>query len=367
MPRAPVMTPIPTVRRIARWTVPLCLLACLVAPAYAADDWKLDSDTFEGLRARHLGPGVMSGRISCIDGVSDVRNTLWVGTAGGGVWRSKDNGTTWRSVFDAHSMSIGAIRVAPSDPKTVWVGTGETWARNSVGYGDGIYRTKDGGDTWTRVGLEKTERIARIVVHPTKPETVVVAATGPLFSDSPERGVFRTTDGGKTWQKTLYVDERTGAADLAWDPQNPDVLYATMWSVRRQAWTFHSGGPGSGIYKSTDGGQTWRKLTNGLPTGDLGRVAIAVSPARASRVYAVVEAKSTAFYHSDDAGEHWVKGNDANADVVWRPFYFANLVPDPKVYERVYKGGLGLSVTEDSGVKFGNASGGFGGNSFHSD
>jgi photosystem II stability/assembly factor-like uncharacterized protein len=362
------MTPIPAARRFARRYATLCLFAAAtVTLAHAADDWKLDSDTFEGLRARHLGPGVMSGRIACIDGVSGERNTLWVGTAGGGVWRSKDNGTTWRSVFDGHAMSIGAIRVAPSDPKIVWVGTGETWVRNSVGYGDGVYKTTDGGDSWTRMGLEKTERIARIVVHPTRPDTVVVAALGPLFADSPERGVYRTTDGGKTWEKTLYVDARTGAADLAWDPQNPDILYATVWTVRRQAWTFASGGPGSGMYKSTDGGKTWRRLENGLPAGDLGRIAIAVSPARSSRVYAVVEAKKTAFYHSDDAGEHWEKGNDSNADVTWRPFYFAQVVPDPKVFDRVYKGGLSLSVSEDAGVKFASAAGGFGGAPFHSD
>lgn len=351
----------------------LLTLLCLAAPAArAADapaaDWKLDSETFEGLKARALGPGVMSGRISCIDGVSGERNTLWVGTAGGGVWRSKDNGTTWKPVFDAHAMSIGAIRVAPSDPRIVYVGAGETWARNSVGYGDGMYRTKDGGDSWTHLGLEKTERIARIVVHPTRPDTVVVAALGPLFNDSPERGVYRTTDGGKTWTKTLYVDARTGAADLAVDPQNPDVMYASMWTVRRQAWTFNSGGPGSGLYKSSDGGKTWKKLTDGLPTGDLGRIGVAVSPARASRVYAIVEAKKTAFYMSDDAGEHWTKGNDSNADVTWRPFYFANVVPDPKQFDRVYKGGLGLAVSEDGGHKFAGAGGGgFGGASFHSD
>ena len=373
-------SPFPRGRAAARaltWVparVAAVLLAMLLAAGRAAaadapaDDWKLDSDTFEGLRARTLGPGTMSGRISCIDGVSGERNTLWVGTAGGGVWRSRDNGTTWKSVFDAHAMSIGAIRVSAKDPKIVYVGAGETWARNSVGYGDGMYRTTDGGDSWTHLGLEKTERIARIVVHPTRPDTVVVAALGPLFADSPERGVYRSTDGGKTWDKTLYVDARTGAADLAADPQNPDILYASMWSVRRQGWTFTSGGPGSGLYKSVDGGKTWRKLVNGLPEGDLGRIGVAVSPARASRVYAIVEAKKTAFYISDDAGEHWQKGNDSSADVTWRPFYFANVVPDPKVFDRVYKGGLNLAASEDGGKTFvGVGGGGFMGAPYHSD
>jgi photosystem II stability/assembly factor-like uncharacterized protein len=361
--------PKPTVpRRLARALVASCLTVVLAPAALAADDWKLDSETFEGLRARHLGPGVMSGRISCMDGVPGDRVTLWAGSASGGVWRSKDGGTTWRPVFDAHAMSIGALQVAPGNEKLVWVGTGETWARNSVGHGDGIYKTTDGGDSWTRVGLEKTERIARISIHPSNHDTVVVAATGPLFADSPERGVFRTTDGGKTWTRTLYVDARTGGADLARDPENPEVIYAAMWTVRRQAWTFASGGPGSGLYKSTDGGQSWRRLTKGLPAGELGRIGIAVSPARASRVYAVVEAKTTAFYTSDDAGESWVRGNDSNADVTWRPFYFAHVVPDPKVADRVYKGGLGLAVSDDAGKRFATAGGsGFGGRPFHSD
>jgi photosystem II stability/assembly factor-like uncharacterized protein len=358
----------PSRARPVRALVAIATIALALAPgAFAADDWKLDSDTFEGLRARHLGPAIMSGRITCIDGVAGERNTLWVGTAGGGVWASKDDGTTWKPMFDPHTMSIGAIRVSPANPKHVWVGTGETWTRNSVGYGDGLYRTTDGGDSWTKVGLEATERIARIVVHPTKPETVVVAATGPLFADSPERGVYRTTDGGKTWTKTLYVDPRTGAADLAMDPQNPDILYASMWSVRRQAWTFTSGGPGSGLYKSTDGGKTWRRLTRGLPAGELGRIAVAVSPARASRVYAVVEAKPTSLYWSDDSGEHWEKGNESSMDVTWRPFYFADLVPDPKKFDRVYKGGLNLSVSEDGGKTFTRVGGGQGGAPYHSD
>ena len=337
------------------------------SPAQNPDAWKLDSDTFEGLRARALGPGVMSGRISCIDGVPGERITLWVGTAGGGVWRSKDTGTTWSPVFDKYAMSIGALRVSAKDPNLVWVGTGESWARNSVGYGDGVYKTTDGGDTWKRMGLEKTERIARIVIHPSRPDTVLVAATGPLFNDSPERGIYRTTDGGKTWTKTLYVDARTGGADVAMDPQNPEIVYAAMWSVRRQAWTFTSGGPGSGLYKSVDCGQTWRRLTAGLPAGELGRIGIAVSPARASRVYAVVEAKSNALYRSNDSGEHWVKGNDSSNDVTWRPFYFANVVADPKLPERVYKGGLTLSASEDSGTTFTRAGGGRGSAPYHSD
>jgi len=338
-------------------------LACVAR----ADEWKIDSDTFEGLSARSLGPGVMSGRITCIDGVPGDRITLWVGSADGGVWTSPDGGTTWKPVFDKYTMCIGALRISPADPKTVWVGTGESWARNSVGVGDGVWKTTDGGDTWAHLGLEKTERIARIVVDPRHPDTVLVAATGPMFNDSPDRGVYRTRDGGRTWEKVLYVDAGTGAGDLAMDPQDPSVLYATMWSYRRKPWTFTSGGPGSGMYKSVDGGTTWRRLTAGLPAGELGRICVAVSPARASRVYAVVESKSTAFYRSDDCGEHWTRLNDSNSNVTWRPFYFANLVADPKNIDRVYKGGLQLSITDDGGRTFGSNGGGFGGGSYHSD
>ncbi|MFN8587301.1 MAG: glycosyl hydrolase [Candidatus Eisenbacteria bacterium] len=335
----------------------LMLAALLAAPTLVrADDAPvLDSDTFEGLRARPLGPGVMGGRVTCLDGVAGDRVTLWIGTAGGGVWVSRDGATTFKPVFDKYCQSIGAIRVSPKDPKVVWVGTGESWVRNSVGVGDGVYRTGDGGENWTRMGLEKTEHIARIVVHAKHPDTVVVAALGPAFSDSPERGIYRTTDGGKSWTKTLYVDDCTGAADVAMDPQNPDVMYAAMWQFRRQAWTFSSGGPGSGLYKSTDGGATWRRLTDGLPEGELGRIGVAVSPARTSRVYAVVESKRTAFYRSDDCGEHWTRLNDSNMNVTWRPFYFANVVPDPKDFDRVYKGALNLAVSDDGGLTFGGS------------
>lgn len=342
------------------------LLALAVVPASVrADEAPLDSDTFEGLRARSLGPAVMGGRITCLDGVPGDRLTIWAGAAGGGVWVSRDGATTWKPVFDKHAQSIGAIRVSPKDPKTVWVGTGESWTRNSVSVGDGVYKTTDGGDTWTRMGLEQTERIARIVVNAQHPDTVLVAATGPLFNSSPERGVYRTLDGGKTWTKVLFVNDDTGAADIAMDPQDPNVLYASMWQFRRRPWTFSSGGPGSGLYKSTDGGATWRRLTAGLPAGELGRIGVAVSPARTSRVYAVVESKNTAFYRSDDCGEHWTRLNDSNPNVTWRPFYFANVVADPKNFDRVYKGGLNLSVSDDAGKAFG--AGGMGGASYHSD
>jgi photosystem II stability/assembly factor-like uncharacterized protein len=336
--------------------------ACLVfAVSARADDIKIDSETFEGLRARSIGPGVMGGRIAAIDAVPGDRLTVWVGSAGGGVWKSGDGGLTWKPVFDKYNQSIGAIRVSPRDPKTVWVGTGESWVRNSVSVGDGIYKTTDGGDSWTRMGLEKTERIARIVVNPQHQDTVYVAATGGAWSSNPERGLYRTRDGGKTWDRVLFVNDDTGCADVAMDPQNPNVLYAAMWQYRRKPWTFNSGGPGSGLYRSNDGGDTWKKLTQGLPEGDLGRIGIAVSPARPSTVFALVEAKKTAFYRSDDLGEHWIALN-SGAGVTLRPFYFGYVVADPKDFNRVYKPGLNLMASDDGGKTF-SAIGG----SVHSD
>jgi photosystem II stability/assembly factor-like uncharacterized protein len=353
----------------ARVSACVAALACFAfASAAFADDWKFDADMFEGLHARALGPGVTSGRVSCIDAVPGDRITLWVGTAGGGVWVSKDGATTWKSIFDkpGQPQSIGAVKVSPANPKVVWVGTGETWVRNSVGVGAGIYRTTDGGDSWELKGLEKTERIADIVIDPAHPDTVLVAATGALWNDSPDRGVYRTRDGGKTWDKVLYVDARTGAADLAMDPRDPNTLYASMWTFRRHAWDFISGGAGSGLFKSTDGGSTWKKLSGGLPEGALGRIGVAISPAQPNRVFASVEAKTTAFWRSDDGGEHWTRLNDSNMSVTWRPFYFSRVIADPKNADRVYKCGLNLAVSDDAGKTFGGG-GGFGGASYHSD
>lgn len=337
-----------------------------IAPAAAAEGGvEIDSHTFGGLAARAIGPAVMSGRIAAIDAVAEDPLTLYAGTASGGLWKSIDAGVTWKPVFDDHTQSIGAVALDPSDPKTVWVGTGESWVRNSVSVGDGVYKTADGGETWQRVGLETTERIARIRIHPRDGKTAWVCATGHLWNDHEERGVYKTTDGGKTWKKTLYVDAETGCSDLDVDPQDPSILYAGLWSFRRQPWTFRSGGPGSGLYKSTDGGETWSELTEGLPAGDKGRIAVAVAPSRPSVVYALVEAEKTALYRSDDTGLHWREVN-ASFNVAGRPFYFAYLVVDPKDFNTVYKPGFSLTVSTDGGRSF---SGSFapGGGGVHSD
>lgn len=325
----------------------------LAAAAFAADapSIAIDSATFGGLRARAIGPAVMSGRISAIDGVADDPVTVWVGSASGGVWKSENAGTTFEPVFDDHAQSIGAIRVDPSDPDTVWVGTGETWVRNSVSVGDGVYRTRDGGETWQHLGLEATERIAKIEVDPDDGDTVYVCATGHLWNANPERGVYKTADGGESWELILSVDENTGCADLDMDPQEPRILYAAMWQFRRSPHFFTSGGPGSGLYRSTDGGATWKKLGDGLPDGELGRIAVAIAPSRPSVVYATVEAERTALYRSEDLGESWVETDDS-MNVQIRPFYFSELVVDPSDHRRVYKPGLTLTVSTDGGESF---------------
>ena len=320
-------------------------------------DLTIDSETFAGLQPRNIGSAAMSGRIAALDAVRGERLTMYVGAAGGGVWKSMDGGVTFKPVFDKYCQSIGAIASDRSDPKTVWVGTGESWVRNSVSVGDGVYKSTDGGDSWKRVGLEQSERIARIVIDPRHPDTVFVAATGHLWDSNPQRGVYRTRDGGATWQRVLFVNDDTGCADIAIDPENPDILYAAMWQFRRKPWTFASGGPGSGLYRSRDGGETWQRLTGGLPAGELGRCAIAIAPSRASVVYAFIEAKENGMYRSDDRGATWTRTNTGSG-VTARPFYFSYVVADPKDHRRVYKPATGLWASEDSATTFSGIGGG---------
>ena len=351
--------------------VAVCALAVAVVLAAAgpatAQGVKVDVDTFGGLEARAIGPATMSGRIAALDAVAGDRLTIFAASAGGGVWKSADGGLEFRPVFDKHTQAIGAITVDPSNPKTIWVGTGESWLRNSVSPGDGVYRSIDNGDSWTKLGLDQTERIARIVIAPKDPATALVCATGHAFDDHPDRGVFRTRDAGKTWEKVLYVAPDVGCADLAMDPQDPGTLYAGMWQHRRLPWFFTSGGPKSGLFRSRDGGTTWERLTKGLPEGDQGRIAIAISPAKPSTIYATVEARKTALYRSDDRGDTWRHLSDSTA-VTTRPFYFSRLVADPVNAERVYKMGQGASVSDDGGKTFSGLGGGsIFGTGYHSD
>ncbi|MEX1308915.1 MAG: glycosyl hydrolase [Candidatus Sulfomarinibacteraceae bacterium] len=352
-----------TTRNIGTAAAVLALCATMTGAAEVT----IDSATFGGLRARAIGPAVMSGRISAIDGNAADPVTVWVGSASGGVWKSENAGLSFEPVFDDHTQSIGAIRIDPSNPDTVWVGTGETWVRNSVSVGDGVYRTTDGGESWEHLGLDATERIAKIEVHPDDGDTVYVCATGQLWSANPERGVYKTTDGGANWELILSVDEDTGCADLDMDPQEPRILYAAMWQFRRYPDFFTSGGPGSALYRSTDGGESWTELTDGLPAGEKGRIAVAVAPSRPAVVYATVETEDTALYRSDDLGNSWTK-TDNSTNIQMRPFYFSELLVDPTDHNRLYKPGFTLTVSTDGGESFSGLFGaGFNMGSVHSD
>jgi photosystem II stability/assembly factor-like uncharacterized protein len=320
----------------------------------SSQDVQIDSDTFSGLAARAIGPAVMGGRISDITAIAQgQRLTVFVGAASGGVWKSVDSGTTFKPVFDKEStLSIGSIAIDPSNAQNVWVGTGETWVRNSVSVGNGLYRTHDGGDTWEMVGLADSEHISRVLIDPKDGNIVYACALGHLWNSNDERGVFKTTDGGKNWKKIYYVDDKTGCAEMAMDSQNSNTLYAAMWQVRREPWNFNSGGPGSALVKSTDGGATWHPIRKGLPEGDLGRIGMAVAPSQHTRLYAVVEARNhTALFRSNDAGESWTEVNNS-FNVSGRPFYFARVVIDPNNADRLYKPGFDLTVSDDAGQSF---------------
>ena len=314
-----------------------------------------ESSLINGLRARQLGPAVMSGRVSTIAVRPDDPTVIYIGAAGGGIWKTVTGGTVLRPIFDEYSQSIGKIAIAPSQPETVYVGTGEPWTRNSVSVGTGMYKSTNGGSSWEKIGLGDSERISDILVHPTDPNTVYVAALGHLWDANEERGVFKTTDGGQSWTKILYLDENTGATDLDFDPTNPEVIYAAMWSFRRSPAFFDSGFTGgSGLYKSTNGGQDWAKIHQGLPQEKLGRLAVGVAPSNSQVVYLTVECASPdqkGLYLSTDAGANWKRvSNDANTTI--RPFYFSNLTVDPLNDSIVMKCGLNAIISEDQGRVF---------------
>ena len=307
----------------------------------------------------------MSGRISAIAGTKEPSGkiTLFVGAASGSVWKSDDGGTRYRPVFDEQSVqSIGAIAIDPSNSKNVWVGGGESWTRNSVSIGDGIYKSTDGGETWNHVGLEKSERIARVAVSPKNSDTVFAAVPGALWSDSSDRGLYKTSDGGKTWKQVLKgANLSTGCTDVAIDPTNPNAMFACMWDFRRKGWEYRSGGEGpdkpsaSGLFRSNDGGETWTEVTpetnKGFPKKPYGRLAIAIAPSSAKRIYCVVESPASALFVSDDGGATWEQRDKSNW-MVWRPFYFARLVVDPKNPDRVFKPDGALILSEDGGKSF---------------
>ncbi|MDZ7331992.1 MAG: hypothetical protein ONB31_08430 [candidate division KSB1 bacterium] len=332
------------------------LLFALILPISTQSDAlaQFDPELFAGMKARSIGPAGMSGRIGTIEAVASNPNIIYVGSATGGVWKSINGGITWKPIFDDQpASSIGAVAVFQANPSIVWVGTGEGNPRNSVGVGNGIYKSLNAGDSWVFLGLEKTEKIHRVVLHPSNSEVAYVAALGTTWGENPERGVFKTTDGGKSWQKILFVDERTGCADLVMDPSNPNKLFAAMWEHRRWPWFFKSGGPGSGLYLTYDGGETWQKITSkdGLPEGELGRIGVAIAKSNPEVVYALVEAKKSALCRSDDGGKNWKIVNQS-PNVNPRPFYYADIRVDPQNENRVYSLHTNLVVSEDGGKTF---------------
>jgi photosystem II stability/assembly factor-like uncharacterized protein len=308
------------------------------------------SSPFDSLRFRSVGPAVMGGRIHDVEALPHDPATIFVATASGGLWKSTNKGTTWTPIFDDQPVStFGDVAIAPSNPEIVWAGTGEQNNRQSTSWGNGVYRSADGGKTWTHLGLAGTRHIGRVRVHPKAADVAYVAALGNLWAPSPDRGVYKTTDAGGTWTKVLFVDTLTGVVDLAMDPSNPDVLYAAAYQRLRRAWGFNGGGPGSGIYKTTDGGRTWRPLTNGIPTGDKGRIGLALAASNPRVLNAIIEhATEGGVYRTEDAGETWTKVNTLNP----RPMYYSHIFIDPSTDLRVYVLAVSYYKSEDGGKQF---------------
>jgi photosystem II stability/assembly factor-like uncharacterized protein len=328
------------------------LVAFLLLPL--ASGQKLDVDKLKEMKARSIGPAGMSGRVTAIDAVVSNPDIIYIGTASGGVWKSESGGISWEPIFDKEKViNIGALAITQSNPDVVWVGTGEGNPRNSLNLGAGIYKSLDGGKSWEVMGLKETRNIHRIIIDPRDEKTVYVGAIGNPWWEHPERGVYKTTDGGKTWEKVHFVDEKTGAADLIMDPQNPNKLLAAMWEHRRWPWFFKSGGPGSGLYVTVDGGKNWTRRTDkdGLPKGELGRMGLAISPSNPKIVYALIESKKNALYRSDDGGLKWKKVSDNN-DIGNRPFYYFELYVDPKNENRLYTLYSRIGMSEDGGKSF---------------
>jgi photosystem II stability/assembly factor-like uncharacterized protein len=310
------------------------------------------TDKLKNLEFREIGPAVMGGRIDDFAVVESNPNIVYVGTASGGVWKTTNNGTTWEAVFDKEGVStIGDIAIAPSDPAVVWVGSGEPNNRQSSSWGDGIYKSLDAGKTWQKMGLSATHHIGRIVIHPKNPEVVYAAALGHLWGPNAERGVYKTTDGGKTWNQVLKINDDTGVSDIAMDPESPDTLYAAAYERRRTPFGFNGGGPGSAIYKTTDGGATWKKLTKGLPYengGDTGRIGLDIYRKDSNVVYAIVQHEKGGTYRSEDKGETWKKMGDTNP----RPSYYSQIRIDPNNDLRIWELGAQMFYSEDGGKTF---------------
>lgn len=291
--------------------------------------------TFNGLRLRSIGPALMSGRIGALAVDEKDKRVWWVAVAAGNVWKTTNGGTSFAPVFDNEgSYSIGAVTIDPNNSNVVWVGAGENNSQRSVGYGDGLYRTEDGGRSWRNVGLKQSEHIGKIIVDPRDSNVVYVAAQGPLWGPGGDRGLYKTTDGGKTWEKILEISENTGVSDIAMDPRDPDVLYASAYQRRRHVWTLINGGPESGIHKTTDAGKTWTRLRGGLPMGDVGRIGLAIAPSNPDTVYATVEAADGrgGIFRTTNRGATWERRNPFDSTAM----YYGKIFVDPKNSERIF-------------------------------
>jgi photosystem II stability/assembly factor-like uncharacterized protein len=329
----------------------LCFNQVSVNAQNKPDEKMTVSSALSSLSWRSIGPANMGGRIADVEGVPGNPNLVYVGTASGGVFKTTNGGMSWTPIFDRQTtISVGDLALEPGNPDVIWVGTGESNVRNSVSFGDGVYKSTDGGKTWKNMGLRDTNTISKVVVHPKNPDIVYVAAVGHAFGQNEERGVFMTTDGGKTWQKTLYIDKSHGASDLDIDPQNPNILYAGMWKFERKPWTFTSGSEQGGVYRSTDGGRTWNKITNGLPKM-IGRIGLSVAASNPNVVYAILEAKEGTLYRSDDKGETF-RQVYRQQNIVGRGFYYTTVKVDPTDENRVYAIATQLYLSIDGGRAF---------------
>ena len=337
--------------RVAALAIVVAATSSLTAPhaSMAATTGPVDPALYKAMRWRGIGP-YRGGRALAVSGVSGEPGVFYFGAAAGGVWKTIDSGATWRPIFDEQSTSsIGAIAVAPSNHEVIYVGSGEGALRGNITWGDGVYKSTDGGKSWANVGLRDSRQIGALIVDPKNPDIVLVAAIGHAFGPNAERGVFRSADGGKTWTKVLYKDDNTGAIDVTFDPHDAKIVYAALWQVRRQPWNFSSGGPGSGLYRSADGGLTWTQLKgNGLPGGILGRIDVSVSAADPKRVYAMIEAEQGGLYRSDDAGAHWSRISD-DGRIRQRAWYFSKVYADPKNIDSVYVLNTGMLRSSDGG------------------
>ena len=338
-----------------RWLAGVVVFGALISVSLAADRLAAqqpDENALKGMTWRSIGP-YRGGRVLAVTGVPGDPNLYYFGSVAGGVWKSTNAGSTWEPLFDKQPVSsIGSIAVAESDPNVIYVGTGEACIRSNISFGNGVYKSTDGGKTWKHLGLGDTRHIGRILVHPRNPEIVFVAALGHAYGPNPERGIFRSTDGGKTWEKVLYKDERTGGIDIAFDRANPHVLFAALWEASRSPWGLTSGGPGSGLYRSGDGGATWKRLEgNGLPKGLLGRIGVSVSATNSNRVYALIEAEEGGLYRSDDGGEKWSRVNDDHR-FRQRAWYYTHVIADPANPDTVYVLNTATYRSTDGGQKF---------------